>query len=460
MSEAITTQCVLFPSIFHKPVFASFDQENGSSDGGAVLLKAADDRLGLIRGMAGSVADSRQPGKVAHSLRELLAQRIIAIAMGYPDGNDAARLAKDPIHKLIVERDPVRGADLASQPTLSRLENNLTLRSAFRLGRALVDTVIEHHRQRLRGRPVERVTIDLDPTDDPTHGRQQLSFFNGHYDSWCYLPIVGFLSFNNEPDQHLFTAVLRPGNAPARKGAIGLLRQTLSRLRVAFPRALFRIRLDAGFSATEVIEFLDEQLDVEYVVAFPKNRKLKRRAARLMNRVRKRSRRTRRTEKAYGDAWYRVGRWSCARRVVYKAEVVQHPGRAMKDNPRFVVTNMSGDPKWIYEGVYCARGDIENRIKELHDGMAIGRTSCSRFAANQFRVLLTAAAYVLMQVVRAAANKTRLARAQVGTLRERVLKLGVRVVESVRRVVLHLPLAFPDREAWLAVAARLGAEAG
>jgi len=459
MSEAITTQCVLFPSIFHKPVFASFDQTNGSSDGGAVLLKAADDRLGLIRRLADSVVDPRQPGKVTHMFRELLAQRIFAIAMGYPDGNDAARLAADPIHKLIVERDPIHGDDLASQPTLSRFENSLAARDMYRLGRTIADTVIHHHRARLRGR-VERVTIDLDPTDDPTHGTQQLSFFNGHYDSWCYLPVVGFLTFNDEPDQHLFTAVLRPGNAPAKKGAIGLLRQILNRLRAAFPRARFRIRLDGGFAAAEVFAFLDEQLDVDYVVAMAKNSVLKRRARRLMGRARKRSRRSRRTEHEYGDCLYAAGRWPAKRRVIIKAEVVQHPGRAMKDNPRFLVTNMSGTPQWIYEKVYCARGDIENRIKELQNGMDIGRTSCSSFFANQFRVLLTAAAYVLMQVVRSAAGKTSLARAQVSTLRERLLKLGVRVVESVRRIVLHLPRAFPDKKAWLRIARRLGAEAG
>jgi Transposase DDE domain group 1 len=459
MTEAITTQCVLFPSIFKKPVFATFDQTNGSSDGGAVLLKAADDRLDLIRRLASSVIDPRQAGKVAHTFRELLAQRIFAIAMGYPDGNDAARLAADPIHKLIVERDPIHGDDLASQPTLSRFENSLTPRDLYRLGRTMADTVIEHHRARLRGR-VHRVTIDLDPTDDPTHGAQQLSFFNGHYDSWCYLPVVGFLTFNDEPDQHLFTAVLRPGNATAKKGAISLLRQVLKRLRVAFPRALFRIRLDGGFAAAEVFDFLDDQLDVDYVVAMAKNSVLKRRAHRLMGRVRKRSRRSRRTEHDYSECLYAAKRWPVKRRVIIKAEVVQHPGRSMKDNPRFVVTNMSGTPQWIYEEVYCARGDIENRIKELQNGMDFGRTSCSRFFANQFRVLLTAAAYVLMQVVRSAAAKTSLARAQVSTLRERLLKLGVRVVESVRRIVLHLPRAFPDQKAWLHIAGRLGAEAG
>jgi hypothetical protein len=459
MSEAITTQRVLFPSIFHKPVFASFDQENGSSDGGAVLLKAADDRLNLIRNLAGAVSDPRQGGKVVHTLRELFAQRIFAIAMGYPDGNDAARLAADPVHKLVVERDPIRGDDLASQPTLSRFENGLSLRDMYQLGRVLADTVIDHHRTRLRGR-VHRVTIDLDPTDDPTHGAQQLSFFNGHYDTWCYLPIVGFLTFNDEPDQHLFTAVLRPGNAPAKKGANGLLRQILARLRKAFPRALFRIRLDGGFAAPEVFEFLEEQLDVDYAVAMAKNSVLKRRARRLLGRARKRSRKSGRTEHEYGECRYAARRWRTERRVIIKAEVVQHPGRAMKDNPRFVVTNMSGDPQWIYEEVYCARGEIENRLKELQNGMDIGRTSCSRFVANQFRVLLTAAAYVLMQIVRGAAAKTSLARAQVSTLRERLLKLGARVVESVRRVVLHLPRSFPDQDAWRHIADRLGAEAG
>ena len=326
-------------------------------------------------------------------------------------------------------------------------------------GLRTASVVIEHHQTRLRGK-VHRVTIDLDPTDDPTHGAQQLTFFSGFYDTWCYLPIVGFLTFNDEPDQHLFSAVLRPGNAPAAKGAIGLLRQILRKLRVAFPKALFQIRLDGGFASPQVFDFLDEQLDVDYVVAMAKNKVLKRRAARLMGRVRKRSRRTRKSEREYGECFYAAGRWPAKRRVIIKAEAVQHPGRQMKDNPRFVVTNMSGDPQWIYEDVYCARGDVENRIKELHDGMSIGRTSCSKFFANQFRVLLTAAAYVLMQVVRGAAAKTDMARAQVNTIRERLLKLGARVVATVRRVVVHLPAAFPDRESWTHIAQRLGADPG
>jgi hypothetical protein len=204
----------LFPEIFAKPAVLQFDQRNGSSDGGAILLKAADRRYGLIEALTGCLRDKRQAGKVDHSLRELLAQRVFSIACGYPDANDSASLSADPIHKMLLDRDPVAGRNLASQPTLSRFENSLRPRELYRLGEALADSVIERHAQRLRGR-ARLVTIDLDPTDDPTHGAQQLSFFNGHYDSWCYLPVMGFVSFNDEAEQYLCAAVLRPGNVTA-----------------------------------------------------------------------------------------------------------------------------------------------------------------------------------------------------------------------------------------------------
>ena len=457
--QPTTTQGVLFQNIFSRPVRALFDHPQASSDGGALLLKAADRHLGLIDRLASVLRDPRQPGKVAHDTNELLGQRVFAIAAGYPDGNDAARLADDPVHKLLVDRDPVTGDPLASQPTLSRFENAATRNDCYRLGEALSEVVIENHRRRLRGK-VRRVTIDLDPTDDPTHGAQQLSLFNGHYDTWCYLPIVGFLRFNDEPDQYLFAAVLRPGTAPAKKGALGILRRILERLREAFPRALFQVRLDGGFASPEVFDFLDEQLDVDYVVAMGSNSVLQRRGRRLLAKARRWSRKTHCTRRLFGEFRYAARKWRTKRRVIYKAEVIRYPGREPKDNLRFVVTNMSGTPKWLYETVYCARGEIENRIKELHDGMGIGRTSCCRFWANQVRVLLTAAAYVLMQEVRRAAAGTKLARAQVTTLREHLIKLGARVVQSVRQVVVHLPSNYPFLESWNRIALALGAKAG
>jgi len=224
MSDDSTTQRLLFPGIFRKPVVAQFDQREGSSDGGALLLKAADRHYELVAGLASCLRDERQAGKVDHSLRELVAQRVFSIACGYPDANDSARLSGDPIHKLLLERDPIEGRDLASQPTLSRFENGVGVKELYRLGEFLADSVIRRHAKRLRHRAY-RVTIDLDPTDDPTHGAQQLSFFNGHYDTWCYLPVMGFVSFNDEAEQYLCAAVLRPGNVTAAVGAVAMLRR-------------------------------------------------------------------------------------------------------------------------------------------------------------------------------------------------------------------------------------------
>jgi hypothetical protein len=201
MSEDSTTQCLLFPGIFRKPIVAQFNQREGSSDGGALLLKAADRHYGLVSGLSSCLRDDRQAGKVDHSLRELVGQRVFSIACGYPDANDSARLSGDPIHKLLLDRDPIEGRDLASQPTLSRFENGVGVKELYRAGEFLADSVIRRHAKRLRHRTY-RVTIDLDPTDDPTHGAQQLSFFNGHYDTWCYLPVMGFVSFNDEAEQY------------------------------------------------------------------------------------------------------------------------------------------------------------------------------------------------------------------------------------------------------------------
>lgn len=256
MAESTTTQCLLFADIFAQPVVAKFDQRQGSSDGGAILLKAADRHLQLIPSLADCLQDERQAGKVDHEMEELLAQRVFGIACGYADANDAARLAEDPIHKLLLGRDPVDGQDLASQSTLSRFENAPDRKQLYRMGEALADSVIERHRRRLHGR-AQLLTIDLDATDDPTHGAQQLTFFNSHYDTWCYLPLLGFVSFNDEKEQYRCAAVLRPGNAPATRGAIGILWRILQRVWAAFPKARVRVRLDGGFADPFLLNFLD-----------------------------------------------------------------------------------------------------------------------------------------------------------------------------------------------------------
>lgn len=458
MTDSTATECLLFNDLQRRPVVLSFDQRQGSSDGGAILLAAANRRYGLIDSLTACLRDRRQAGKVEHSLAELMRQRIHGLACGYPDANDTARLGADPMHKLLVGRDPVSGRDLASQPTLSRFENSVDARTLYRMGMALARSVMQRHGKRLGGR-AKRVTIDLDPTDDATHGAQQLSFFNSHYDNWCYLPMMGFVSFDEEVDQYLCVAVLRPGNVGATAGAVGVLQRLIQMVRSSFPKARIRVRLDGGFASPAVFDLLDQEPRLEYMVAMASNAVLNRHAEEAMQVARMCSGLTEQTEHVYGETSYAAKTWQRERRVILKAEVVLLGDKAPKDNPRFVVTNMKQSPQWIYEEVYCQRGNIENRIKELK-ALDVDRTSCTSFWANQLRVLMAAAAYVLMQEIRLAAELTAMARAQVWTMRERLLKIGVRVVASVRRVVLHLPESFPFLDVFRKVAQQLGAAAG
>jgi hypothetical protein len=437
-----------------QPVAARFDQAHASSDGGALLLKAIDERLGLTQRLTAGLTDRRQAGKVEHELLALVRQRVFGIACGYADCNDAARLGHDPVHKLLLDRDPLAGSALASQPTLSRFENAVGWHDLYLASLALADLVITSHRARLKGR-AHRITIDLDPTDDPTHGQQELSFFNGHYDTWCYLPLVATLTFNAEPTQYLVAAVLRPGTSPAKRGALGLLARLLRRLRAAFPGSSLRVRLDGGFASPEVLDFLEAE-GVEYVVAMASNVRLLKRVRRLMGRARMRSKASGETAALFGETRYAARKWRRKRRIVMKAEVVRHPGREPKNNPRFVITNLADAPEAVYQ-VYRERGDMENRLKELHHGLELDRTSCHRFTANQFRVLLTAAAYILFQTLQAHARGTACAGAQVSTLRERLLKLAAWVERSVRRIVLHLPTTFPWRSTWVQLTRAVGA---
>ena len=454
MADRTTRQGVLFSGLSKKPVVARFDQEHASSDGGSILLKACDEALGLSSRLAGCLRDRRQQAKVVHQFQELFQQRVFGIACGYEDGNDAARLAEDPVMKLLVGRDPIDGASLASQPTLSRFENGAGRGELLRMSEALAESVIERHKRRKK--KVKRITIDLDPTADPTYGGQQLTFFNGFYDNWCYLPVAGFLTFDQEVEQYLFCYVLRPGNVGANQGCVGILKRVVPRLRAAFPKARIRVRLDGGFGSPKLYDFFETQ-KLEYVVGMAKNSVLERLAEPLMAPVREAWETRAEKIQRFGEDSYQAGTWKQPRRVIIKTEITHHPGRKMKENPRFVVTNLAGSPKRIYQEVYCARGDVENRIKELKYGLQIDRTSCTSFLANQLRVLMTAAAYVLMQELRLHARHTSCARAQVSTLRLRLLKLGVWIEASVRRIVLHLPITTPFADDWQRIARSVGA---
>jgi hypothetical protein len=451
----MATDCI--PQVafeFEKHVVVKFDTEHTSTDGGAVLVKVLDRQLGVTDAVASCLRDRRQPGKVQHELVELVQQRVFGLICGYTDCNDAARLADDPVHKWLLDRDPLAGPALASQATLSRFENAVGPLALTRLGHALADLVIGQHHARLRGR-ARRITIDLDPTDDPTHGQQEFAFFNGHYDTWCYLPLLGFVTFDDEREQYLVLALLRAGNSSAKRGTIGRLRTLFRKLRAAFPGVRLRVRLDGGFAGEDLLAFLEAE-GVEYLVALGRNRRLEKRAQRLMGQVRMQSKASGETEHEFGETRYAAKKWSHKRRIILKAEVVRHPGRTPKNNARFVVTNLAQTPAHVYR-LYRQRGDVENRIKELKEGLALDRLSCSRFLSNQFRLLLTAAAYILVQALRFAAARTACATAQATTLRERLLKVAVWIERSVRRIVLHLPVSFPWRRTWREIACAVGA---
>ena len=454
MSES-TTQSVLFPSLISKSVLAAFDQAHSSSDGGGLLLKAVDERLALSKKLADCLRDGREPGKVHHELVEILRQRMFAIALGYPDCNDARVLADDPIHKMLVGRTPISGDRLASQSTLSRFENAVGSRELYRVAETLADTVIDRHRRRL-GRKAKTILLDFDPTDDLTHGQQEFSFYHGYYGGHCFLPLIGTIQFNREKSQSLLCAVLRPGNAGAALGLVPILERLLEKIRAAFPKARIRVRLDGGFGNPEVLDYLDAA-GVEYVVGLSNWPALKKHAEKAQRLAMREYKRRGFTHQAFGETMFKTKTtWPHHRRVIYKAEVVDYPGREPRQNLRFLVTNFKMTPKRVYRE-YCKRGDPENRIKELKHGLELGRTSCSSFLANQLRVQITAAAYVLMQELARQARHTDLRDAQVTRLRDRLLKIPVWVEESVRRVVLHLPMSFLGHPEWQRIALRLGA---
>jgi hypothetical protein len=321
------------------------------------------------------------------------------------------------------------------------------------MGRALEHAVIG--RLAHRHRRARRITIDLDGSEDPTHGQQPFTFFSAYYDSWCYLPLFGFLSIDDLPEQHLFFARLRPGTGPEGRCVRTMLRRVVPLLRQRFRKAEIVVRLDAGFASSELFDLLDD-LKVGYMVAMAKNSRLTIHAERHMRGVRWITEQFGKTTTLFGECEYGARKWSRPRRVIFKAEVVTLAGRDPRDNLRFVVTNLRDGAESVWKD-YIKRGDTENRIKELKLDLQIDRTSSTSFLANQMRVLLTAAAFVLFQELRVALGASELGRAMVARLRLTLLKIGATVKESCRRIVIALPKSHPWQDLWRKAAIAVGA---
>ena len=451
-------QSVLFPDIFSKPIVLACDEQRLSNDGGSILLLPLDRAMRLTESLATAIEDSRQPGKVTHEQLSLLRQRVFAIANGYPDGNDAAQLARDPMLLLACGRSPTDEQPLASQPTLSRFENASRPRTLLAMAEALARTVLGYQQRQRTRRTPRLIRIDIDPTCDPTYGQQEFSVFNGFYGTSCYLPLLVTISFDQEPEKFLVAAVLRPGNASALHGTLGMLQRLVALIRRHFPRGRLRLRADSAFCVPVLLDCL-EAACIEYVIGIASNRVLEQVPKKLMQQARRRCRRHGRKVTLYGDARYRAGRWPRARRLVYKAEVVVYPERAPRDNDRYVITNLRRGARGVF-AEYHGHHDMENRIKEIKLDLRMDKTSCPSFAANQLRVLLSLAAAMLLQAFQQKLPAGDFAGAQMATIREKLFKRAVRVTESVRRVVLQFSTHYPWLESWCRIALALGAVPG
>lgn len=457
------TQCniqpVLFLDFFSKPVHISFSREELSSNGGTILLAARDRKLRFIEHLAGALVDKRQAGKIDHEFVDQMRQRIFGIAVGCPDGNDAAWLREDPLMKLACDRDPVKGEALASQPTLSRFENAVDHKQLLAMSCRLAGTVISEQAKRRCGKnKPRRIIIDLDPTCDPTYGAQQLTMFNGYYDTYCYLPLIVTVSFGWERRKYPVAAVLRSGTAGPMVGTIAVIRRLIALLREHFGTIRLYLRADSNFAVPEFFDYLESE-EVHYAIAMSSNSVLKGISNEAMKQARREADRKQETFTSYGSTLYKSGGWKHERTAIYKAQVLVHPDKEdHRDNDRYVITNL--DNRYNAQGkfdFYYGHSDMENNIKELKNDLAMDRTSCSRFEANQFRVLLTLAAYVLMQSVQERTSDLDLLKAQMGTLRNRLLKVAVRVRSSARRFILEFTGHHPWSDAWLATARALGA---
>lgn len=427
-----------------KPIEARFDGGRLTSDGGLLLLAEADRRFGLTESLASELVDPRDQAKIKLTFAEILRQRIFGIAAGYEDGNDHDTLRADPAIKVVAGRLPVTDEDLASQPTISRFENHVSKRELVRLGYALVDHFIGRH----RAEPPGEIVLDFDATDDPTHGQQEFEGFHGYYGHHCYLPMMIFGTCDGGPQEPIL-AVLRPGKIHAARGLVGLLRRLVDRIADAFPDTRLIFRGDAGMASPVTYE-LCEGRGVEYMIAIGENSRLTALAQPLVAEARRQFDETKEKVRIFGETLYQAKTWSHPRKVIIKAEVI--PGHPADTNVRFVVTNRDDlDPEALYDA-YCQRGDVECRIDELKNDCYSGRTSCCKFLANQFRLFMHLAAYLLFVLLRAALPDRELRVAQVQTLRVRLLKVAARVVERARHVVFSLAENYPWIDDWLGAA--------
>jgi hypothetical protein len=424
-------QPLLFSSLGRRKIVADFAGGEIATDGGLLLLREVDRKIGLIDAFNAAISDPRDPDLTTHDQRTLLAQRILALAAGYEDLNDHIALRKDHLLQALTDRQLKKGQrqedPLGSSSTLCRVENRITRKDLARIAEAFVNIFIASH-----ATPPEELVLDFDATDNPIHGNQEGRFFHGYYDEYCFLPLYVFCG-----DQ-LLVSYLRPSNIDAAMHTRAILKLLVRALRQAWPNVRIIFRGDSGFCRWRMMRWCHRH-GVDYLIGLAKNSVLLGQAAALMAQAKGQYQASGQKQRLFEEFPYAAATWDRSRRVIAKAEHSE-----LGENPRFVVTSLDGDAQELYDDLYCQRGEMENRIKEQQLGLFASRTSCHAFLANQFRLMLSAAGYVLMETLRRVGLAgTELANAQATTIRLKLLKIGGRIVRSVRRLALHLASAFP-----------------
>lgn len=439
MTNRATTKCkqpeLGFASCQNRKVSVNFGGGDISSEGGLLLLREVDRKLDVLGRAAKLLNDPRQQGKVGHTVESMLKQRVMAIAQGYEDLNDHDLLRHDSLLQTV----SAKSTALASSPTLCRMEHWADKHSAVRLNKLLVELFIESFDS-----PPEELILDFDATDDPTHGKQQGVFFHGYYRHYCFLPLYVFCG-----SQPLF-AWLRPSNIDGAQGSWAILKMLTKHLREKWPEVRIIFRGDSGFCRHRMLDWCDNN-DVDYVVGLARNTTVTGQMQFLLDRAAHQHELTGKKQREFTWLYYGAGSWNTKRTIIGKAE---HTDKG--SNPRYIVTSLKGRARDIYDRLYCARGDMENRIKEQQLGLFADRTSCHDWWSNQHRLLMSTLAYVLVDGLRRLGlSGTDWATKQVSTLRAGLLKIGAVIVRNTRRIKVMLSGSWPHREIFIKAHTRL-----
>jgi Transposase DDE domain group 1 len=415
-----------FGRLGRRVVEGRFDGGSMTSDGGLMLLSAVDRRIGLTGAAAGCIADPRDPLLITHAVQTMLRQRVYGIVQGWQDLNDHTALRQDVVMQTAVGIEQ----EAASAPTLCRMESWASKQTTLKLHQVLVDQFISSF-----DAPPKELVLDFDATDNPLHGQQEGRFFHGYYDSYCYLPLYVFCG------QQLLCAYLRPSKIDAAKHAAGILKLLVKKLRSVWPDVGITFRGDSGFCRQRILNYC-ERADVGFIVGLARNARLQQITEFAELAMKEAFEQTGTKQREVGEFQYAAVSWPHERRVITRLEFGQQG-----NNPRYVVTNLKGEPEHLYDTLYCQRGEAENRIKEAQVGLFATRTSCHYLQSNQLRVLLSALGYVLIERLRTLALQgTQLAAAQVDTLRVKLLKVAAVVTRNTRRIRLYLASNWPSAD--------------